>query len=166
MSFALGFATAFLVLAALFALRVRRWRRWRRGAYGASGMTRGDARFATGGRWMFRGLFARLDTSPAQEKVLVEEAAAVREALAGLRAEWAAARGELADLLASVDLDAARVDAVLASREAKLAEVRRRAAGAVARFHGVLDDAQRRALAAMVREGHVLAPAHAHGRRC
>jgi uncharacterized membrane protein len=165
MSFALGFATAFLVLAVLFALRVRRWRRWRRAAYG---MSRGDARAAAGGRWMFRGLFSRLDTSPSQEKVLVEEAAAVREAFLGLRADWAAARGELADLLASVDLDAARVDAVLASREARLAEVRRRAAEALARFHAVLDEGQRKALAAMVREGHVLAPAraHGHGRRC
>ncbi len=154
MGFALGFLAAFAVLALVFALRVRRWRRWRGG--------RGLA--PAGARWMLRGLFARLGTSPSQEQVLVDDASALREALAALRADWEGARHELADLLSAADLDAGRVDAVLAAREARLIEIRRRAAEAVSRFHAVLDAGQRHALGALVREGRLLAPVHAGGR--
>jgi Spy/CpxP family protein refolding chaperone len=157
MGFALGFLTAFAVLSVVFALRVRRWRRWRRG--------RGFA--PTGARWMFRGLFARLGTSPSQEQVLVDDSTALREAMAALRSEWEGARGELADLIAAADLDAGRVDAVLAAREARLSDLRRRVAETVARFHAVLDAGQRQALSRLVRQGGLLTPAHAggHGRR-
>jgi Spy/CpxP family protein refolding chaperone len=150
MGFALGFLTAFAVLTLLFAARVRRWRRWRRG--------RGFA--PVGARWMFRGLFARLGTSPSQEQVLVDDATALREVMAALRSDWEGARGELAELIAAADLDAGRVDGVLAAREARFAELRRRAAEAVARFHAVLDAGQREALSRIVREGRLLAPAH------
>jgi Spy/CpxP family protein refolding chaperone len=153
MQFALGFVAAFVALAAAGLFRARRWHR-------------GRPAVALGGRrWPFRRLFARLDTSPAQEQVLVDETAALREDLRSLRAEWAAAREELGALLGEPSLDASRIEAVLATRDARLAALRRRAAEAAARFHAVLDDAQRKTLAALVREGRVLAPAHAH-RRC
>jgi Spy/CpxP family protein refolding chaperone len=151
MGFALGFVAAVALGAAVFAFRIRRWRRWRR---------RGGLPPA-GARWMLRGLFARLGTSPAQEKVLVEDADALRAALGTLRDDWLRARGELADLLAAADLDAARVDALVAARQERLADVRRRATEAVARFHAVLDAGQRQALSRLVREGRALAPAHA-----
>jgi Spy/CpxP family protein refolding chaperone len=160
MTFALGFLTAFAVLALAAALRFRRWRRFHRAPYGPRHPG------AMGGRrWPFRRLFARLDTSPAQEQVLVDDASALRAELAALRSEWLALREEIAALVAEPSLDATRVEAVLASRDRRLAEVRRRAAEALARFHAVLDDAQRKALAALVRDGHLLAPAHGHGGR-
>lgn len=157
MGFALGFLAAVAVLSLVFALRVRRWRRWRR----SGGVT------PSGARWMLRGLFARLGTSPSQEQVLVDDATALRQAMAALRSDWEGARGELADLLAAADLDAGRVDEVLAARQARLSELRRQAAEAVARFHAVLDAGQREALSRLVREGRLLAPAHAghRGRR-
>jgi hypothetical protein len=157
MQFALGFLAAFAVLFLAFALRVRRWRARRR--FGMAGPG-----FAPGRRWPFRALFARLDTSPSQERVLVEEAAALREELGALRADWQAVREELASLLDAPTLDVARVEAVLSARDARLAALRRRAADALARFHGVLDDAQRRALAAVVKEGPAFAHAHGRGR--
>jgi Spy/CpxP family protein refolding chaperone len=153
MGFTLGFLTAVGVLSVVFALRVRRWRRWRHG--------RGFA--PAGARWMFRGLFARLGTSPSQEQVLVDDAAALRDVMAALRSDWEGARGELADLIAAADLDAGRVDAVLAASEAQFSELRRRAAETVARFHAVLDAGQRKALSRLVREGRLL-HAGAHGR--
>jgi Spy/CpxP family protein refolding chaperone len=157
MGFALGFLAAVAVLSLVFALRVRRWRRWRR----SGGVT------PSGARWMLRGLFARLGTSPSQEQVLVDDATALRQAMAALRSDWEGARGELADLLAAADLDAGRVDEVLAARQARLSELRRQVAEAVARFHAVLDAGQRQALSRLVREGRLLAPAHAghRGRR-
>jgi Spy/CpxP family protein refolding chaperone len=151
MGFALGFAAALAVVATLFAVRVRRWRRWRRGGGFAP----------AGARWMLRGLFARLGTSPSQERVLVEDADGLRAAAEALRDDWLRARAELAALLGAAELDAARVDAVLAARQERLADLRRRAAEAIARFHAVLDAGQREALSRLVREGRVLAPAHA-----
>ena len=151
MNFALGFLSAVLVLALAGLFRVRRWRRWQRGRMSA----RGDP--SLGRRWPFRRLFTRLDTSPAQEQILLDEAAALRRELSELRAEWLAGREELATLISEPSLEPSRLEALLASRDARLAVLRRRLAQAVARFHGVLDDAQRSALAALLREGHVLA---------
>jgi hypothetical protein len=159
MQFALGFLAAFALLALVAFFRIRRWRRFRHGCFATSSVG------LAGRRWPFRALFTRLDTSPAQEQVLVEAATSLREELSALRTEWVSARDELAALLGEPSIEPSRVEAVLASRDGQLAAMRRRAAEAAARFHGVLDEAQRKALAAMVREGHVLA--HAHGyRRC
>ncbi len=147
MSFALGFFTALLALGLAAFLRVRRWRRFGRG------------------RLPLRGLLARLHATPEQERVLLAEAAALREELHALRAEAEPLRSELAALLAQPSLDQARVDSVLAAREPKLTAARRRVAAGVARFHAVLDDAQRATLATLVRDGH-RGYAFGHARRC
>jgi hypothetical protein len=113
---------------------------------------------------MLRGLFWRLRTRPEQEQVLVDDARALAAELASLRGGWLELRGELADLVGESSLDAGRLEAALAARMEKLALLRTRAVAALARFHAVLDDSQRRALAEMVRAG----PRHrwAHGRGC
>ncbi len=130
--------------------RVRRRRAWRRGSF-------------PGGR-MFRGLFWRLGTRPEQEQVLVEDARALAGELASLRAGFVELREEVARLLGESTLDAARLDAALAARMEKLASLRARVTAALARFHAVLDDSQRRTLAELLRAG----PPHrwAHGRAC
>ena len=155
MTFALGFLAALAVLSLAFLVRARRWRRLHRaGALGSCSVG------AAGRRGPFRGLFSRLDTSPSQEQVLVDEAAALRDELRRLREDWATAREELARLLGEPALDAARIEASLAAHDDRLLAVRHRFAEALARFHGVLDEAQRTALAALVREGRGLAPSH------
>ena len=140
---------AFLFLVRLL-WRVRRRHAWRGGAI-------------PGGR-MFRGLFWRLRTRPEQERVLIDDARALAAELASLRGGWLELRGELADLVGESSLDSGKLEAALAARMEKLAQLRTRAVAALARFHAVLDDAQRRALAEMVRAG----PRHrwAHGRGC
>jgi len=136
MSFALGFAAAFLVVALAVFLRARR----RRHAPGS---------------WLFRGLFSRLATSPAQERVFLDESAKLREELLHLRADWLATREELSVLLEAAALEPSRIEAVLAARDERLAALRRRAAEGLARFHAALDDAQRKLLAATVRQGRL-----------
>jgi hypothetical protein len=133
-----------------FLFRVRRWRRWRRGGPPAS--------------FALRGLFRRLGTRPEQEQVLLADAKALSAEMAGLRADWLALRGQLADLVGESALDERRLEEVLAARLEKLAALRGRAASALARFHAALDDSQRRVLAEMLRAG----PRHrwAHGRGC
>lgn len=130
---ALG-ALAVLFLAAL--VRRAAWRRLRR---------RGPARLG----WLFRRLGAR----PEQERAVRAEADALSEAFLAVRGDARALRGDLADLLASSELDPARVSAALDARLARMDALRVRFAEAVARVHATLDPPQREALAAMVRHG-------------
>ncbi len=130
---ALGAVTV-LFLAAV--LRRAAWRRMRR---------RGPARLG----WIFRRIGAR----PDQERAVRAEAEALSEAFLALRGDARALRGDLADLLAAPDLDAARVSAALDARLERAEALRARIAEAVARVHAALDPAQREALAAMVRYG-------------
>ncbi len=116
--------------------------------------------------WLFRSLFDRLDATPAQEKVLLEGAAALREHLAAAHAEWDAIRGELAALLGEDSLDRGRLESLLARPAEKLGAARARLADTVASFHAALEGAQRKRLADLVREGRLLAPAYGFGHRC
>jgi hypothetical protein len=142
MSFALGFLAALVAVAVALALGFRRRRRlWRS---------------------PFRGLFRRLHTTSSQERILLDESASLRELLTSLRAEWKLAREELASLLGEPSLEASLVESVLASRDDRLAALRRRAAEALTHFHAALDDAQREVLARTVREGFCARAAHAH----
>ncbi len=133
LSGALG-AVAVLFLAAL--VRRAAWRRMRR---------RGPARLG----WLFRRIGAR----PEQEQAVRAEVDALSEAFLALRGDARALRGDLAELLAAPDLDAARVASALDARLARTETVRARLAEAVARIHAVLEPRQREALAAMVRFG-------------
>jgi len=137
LSGALG-ALAVLFLVALGAALLRRaaWRHLRRG---------GPVRLAR--------LFRRIGARPEQERAISAEAEALSEAFLALRSDARALRGDLADLLASPDLDAARVAAVLDEPLVRASALRARVAEAVARIHGTLDQGQRAALAALVRSG-------------
>jgi uncharacterized membrane protein len=147
-------------LAALFVLvAVRRivwfafWRRrWHRHGHG-----HGPGGFARRG---LGHLFRRLGTRPDQEPVLQAEVEALLAEMSGFRGEAFALREELAVLLASPSLEEAAVSAALEKPLARLAELRARAAAAVARIHATLDAAQRERLAQMVRHG----PRHGHHR--
>jgi uncharacterized membrane protein len=130
---ALG-ALAVLFLAAVF--RRAAWRRMR---------GRGPARLG----WLLRRIGAR----PDQERAVRSEAEALSEAFLSLRGDARALRGDLADLLAAPELDAARVSAALDARLARTDALRARFAEAMARVHAALEPAQREALAAMVRHG-------------
>ncbi len=130
---ALG-ALAVLVLAGL--VRRAAWRRMHR---------RGPARLG----WLFRRIGAR----PDQERAVRAEVDALSEAFLALRGDARALRGDLADLIAAPDLDAARVASALDARLARTEALRARLADAVAHIHAVLDPPQREALAAMVRYG-------------
>jgi hypothetical protein len=154
MHFFLGFLVAALFFASIRFLIFRRWRRF--GMYRGAACGPGGA----GRRWPFRSLFRRLDTSPSQEQVLIDQAAALREAFGGLRADWLDARRELAELLGESAVDPARVEKVLAGSDERLVDLRRRAAEALTRFHATLDGAQREALATLVRDGRGLRPAY------
>ncbi len=104
-------------------------------------------------RWALRRLFARLGTTPEQERAVLEELDALRAEARSLRREWEGLRGDLAALLAGEPAGAERAEAVLSSRDEALAGARRRLAQAVARLQSALDGRQRAELADLVRRG-------------
>lgn len=135
-------------------------RRWlRRREWGRLGHRPGRA-------WFLRGLFERLDATPAQERVLLDGAAALRADLAAAHAEWNAIRDELATLLGEDSLDRSRLESLLARPTEKLGAARARLVDTVARLHAALQGSQRRRLADIVREGRYFAPAFAFRHRC
>jgi Heavy-metal resistance len=104
-------------------------------------------------RWMLRGLFERLDTTPGQEKVILQAVETLREkgregrdAVRGTGSDVAKAfRGERFDESAMADAFT-RQDAALESAQKGLFE-------ALAKVHEVLDERQRRELADMMERG-------------
>jgi Spy/CpxP family protein refolding chaperone len=140
------------VVAALFLIGLARRRRWRR-----------MARLGGPPRFLLRGLFRRLGTRPEQEAVLGGEADALAAELRALREAGRGLQEEVAALLEAPALDRAAVEALLGERMARLEALRHRAAEAVARVHGALDEGQRRTLAELMRRGGHRR--HAHGCR-
>ncbi len=99
-------------------------------------------------------LLSELDTTPGQEKV-------VREAVAGLvtRARATAkearmSRGAFAEVVASKELDRARLQSWLDGHEQRLRSLGADLSDAIARIHEVLDDEQRARLGKLVESGH------------
>lgn len=151
----LGFVVGTLCLVGL--VKVLGHGRWGHGRWGHGGWERGGPRgpwgWGGGPRRMMRGLFERLDTSPGQEKVLVEVAHEIREAGAPLREEMRASRRAIADALRAKVVDEEALGALFARHDDVLREARKRAVGALARVHDTLDDRQREAFAALLERG-------------
>jgi Spy/CpxP family protein refolding chaperone len=141
-------------LAALFILRAAFFLTWRRRL---SRRWRGPARRGRG--WMLGRLFARLGTTPEQERLLLEEMDALRGGFQGLREGLFASRAELAAALAAEKLDPAALEALWAEQMARAESVKRSAVEALTKLHAVLEARQRQLLAEMVRSG-----GRAHGR--
>jgi hypothetical protein len=116
-----------------------------------------------GRAFMARRLLRRIDATPEQERLFLEELEALRGLMGGLRQGVLASREPLAGMLEAEALDAQALDALLGESLRRLDETRARAAQSLSRFHAALAPAQRLQLAAMLR-----APAgfHHHHHRC
>ncbi len=116
-----------------------------------------------GRSFMARRLLRRLDATPEQERIFLEELEALRGTLHGLGEGVFASRLELARTLEAEALDAAALEALFAPSLQRLEEARTRAAAALARVHAALAPAQRLQLATMLRSPAGLR-SHHHGR--
>lgn len=143
-----GVLLTLVVLLLLRAIGVFAWRR---------GLRRGGRWRARG--WMLRRFFARLETTPGQERLLLEELDRLRAELAGLREGLFASREELAATLASERLDPSALEALVARQLARADAAGKAAVDGLARFHEALTARQRQVLAELVRSGR-LGPAH------
>jgi hypothetical protein len=94
-------------------------------------------------RWMVHAALARLDASPAQERVIVGEIDRLKDRFHGARAGLKDARGDLGAAIRGPALDDAALGAVLGRFDAATSEARSAAIDALRGIHAVLDDKQR-----------------------
>lgn len=125
--------------------RYRRPRRW-----GGGG----------GRRWMLHRALARIDATPAQERVIVGEIDRLTERVRAARGDLHDVRTDLAAAVRHGTMDDAALGAVLGRVDGMTAEVRSATVEALRTIHGVLDEKQRARLAEMIEQR-----GHGHGWR-
>ena len=101
--------------------------------------------------FMARRLLRRIDATPEQERLFLEELEALRATLHGLGEGVSASRLELARAMEAEALDAAALEALFAPSMQRIDEARARATAALTRFHAALAPAQRLQLATLLR---------------
>ncbi|MDQ3368390.1 MAG: Spy/CpxP family protein refolding chaperone [Myxococcota bacterium] len=105
------------------------------------------------GRWMVHAALARLDATPAQERVIVGELDRLQERVTAARSSVTDTRPELGAALRGPTLDDAALGTILGRVDAATGEVRATAIEALRNVHAVLDDKQRATLAGMLDGG-------------
>lgn len=110
-----------------------------------------------GGRWSWRGrmrwLFERLDTSPGQEKVMVQAADDLTEAFEKMRDEMRTTREAIARSLRGETFDSAALSELDAKHDELVANLRRTLRTSLSKIHEALDPKQRRELADLLEHG-------------
>lgn len=106
-----------------------------------------------GGRWFLRGLFERLDTSPGQEKVILDAVNEVRAAGAAARGEIGKTRGDVAKAVRAASFDETLIGETFARHDSEMEAMRKALVGAMAKIHAVLDEKQRERLAEIIESG-------------
>ena len=93
--------------------------------------------------WMLHAGLARIDATPAQERVIVGEIEKLQERMYGARTSLKDARGDLSAAVRGPVLDDAALGAVLGRVDASTGEARSAVIDALRNIHAVLDDRQR-----------------------
>jgi Spy/CpxP family protein refolding chaperone len=113
------------------------------------GFGRGFGRWGGGDGFLMRGLFSRLEATPAQEKVIRAAFERVRETMREARHEWRDT-SELSGLLRGETFDRTAAEGLSGKADASFAKLRVVVVEALAQMHEVLDDRQRRILADII----------------
>ncbi len=105
-----------------------------------------------GGRrsWMLHSALARIDASPAQERVIIGEVEKLQERMYGARTSLKDAKGDLSAAVRGPVLDDAALGAVLGRVDASTADARSAVLDALRNVHAVLDDRQRATVAELL----------------
>jgi len=106
-----------------------------------------------GGRFFFRRVLERLDTTPGQEKVIREAIHDLRDEAGSLRSEVRRTRGDLAQALRGPELDRAVLDRVFAKHDEVIEKLRVSLLTSADKVHSTLDEQQRKRLADMIESG-------------
>ena len=104
-------------------------------------------------RWMLRGLFQRLQTSPGQEKVILEAVETLKAQRATVKDVFRETRADAAKGFRAEGFDEALMGAAFARQDEAITAVRKAAMDAFAKVHAALDERQRRELADIIERG-------------
>lgn len=118
------------------------WGGWRQGAD-----------WDRGGPFWLRGLFQRLGTSPAQEKVIRDAIDEMRRSASDMRDEARHTRGDVAKAVRSPSFDETVMGELFARHDTHLEKMRKDVVGVIGKVHAVLDDRQRELLAEIIERG-------------
>jgi Spy/CpxP family protein refolding chaperone len=121
----------------------RGFRRWGRGGHGGG----------IGGSFWLRMLYARLDTTPGQEREIRSALEELRERGRDAKSGMLETRESLGRSIAGETFDTAAFEAVSARVDATSEKMKDAAASALKRIHAVLDPKQRERLAELVSKG-------------
>lgn len=102
---------------------------------------------------LLRGMFARLDTTPGQEKAIVSLLELAGERLRALRGDMRGTRKEIAALFASEVLDTNALEALFAQHRATFDRLSSEGVQTLAAIHELLDPKQRRMLSELLADG-------------
>ncbi|HWM84693.1 MAG TPA: periplasmic heavy metal sensor [Kofleriaceae bacterium] len=100
-------------------------------------------------RWMWT-VLARLDLSPAQEKVVRAELQTLKQKARSVRDEGSQSRADMARAVRGDDFDENALADMFVRHDDRLHGLRQDLGGALGRIHTVLDPAQRERLAEMI----------------
>jgi hypothetical protein len=126
--------------------RAVRWNGWGETHHGAWGGR-------PGARGMLRWLFERLETSPGQEKVVIEAAEAMRNAVQGWWGDLDRTRSDVARSIRGEVFDGAALEEAFARADGRLNTLRDVVRAQAARVHEALDARQRAELADLLASG-------------
>jgi hypothetical protein len=123
---------------------LRRGHGWQRHGHGWGGRGgwRGDG-FGGGPRSMLRSLFVRLDTSPSQEKVIVDALEHLWTTKREIGDEFVQTRCDVAEAMRGAAFDESALSAAFSRQDAILTRLRDAIRSSLQRVHEVLDHEQR-----------------------
>jgi uncharacterized membrane protein len=99
-----------------------------------------------------RYVFQRLDTTPGQEKVIMEAVEEITQAVNGAKDEVRQSKGDVARALSGEEFDAGAIGAAYARQDDVITKVRDAVTGALAKVHDALDPKQREELSRLIGE--------------
>jgi uncharacterized membrane protein len=117
--------------------------------HGRWGGRHGRRGFGRGG-WMMRGLFERLETTPGQERVILDAVQEVRGAAGKFRDESEQARRDVADAFRGAHFDQEKLRDVFGKFDAHAEDVKKAVMANLSKVHEALDEGQRAELASML----------------
>lgn len=106
-----------------------------------------------GGRWMLRGLFERLETTPGQEKVILQAVEDIQGAFAKRRGEWDKARENIAQALRNESFDHDPMKQMFSRQDTEFEDLRKTLLVSLEKVHEALTPSQRQHLADLIQNG-------------
>ncbi len=106
-----------------------------------------------GPRFFLRSIFERLETTPGQEKVIMQAADELREAFGHARRGFRGTRADFARVFRGDAVDEASVADIFMAHDTVISETRRTAVEAVRKIHDALTEEQRKQVADFIEQG-------------